>query len=235
MQGHSGSKPNIAAIIPARGGSKGIPGKNLADLGGKPLVAHSILAAKRCALIGRVFVSTDSQEIAEISRQWGAEVPCLRPPEMGRDSARVDEAVMHLLHTLKSTEGYAPEALVTLFPTHPFRSRWLMDELTSKLLVGYRCVQTVKAVTMCGFSHFAASGKRIALLSDDSGLGRRTFYRHYGLYTGVVFHTNFTRELYMHKVGTPAELVDIDEPGDLKQANIIARSWSPETVCSPSV
>ncbi|MBW1723549.1 MAG: hypothetical protein JRH13_15900, partial [Deltaproteobacteria bacterium] len=81
LKGH-GHKPEVLAIIPARGGSKGLPRKNIRDLCGKPLIAYSIEVALRAKLIDRVVVSTEDEEIAEISESFGAEVPFLRPKEM---------------------------------------------------------------------------------------------------------------------------------------------------------
>ena len=79
-------RPEVLAVIPARGGSKGIPRKNIKDFSGFPLIAYSIAAAKQSQLVTRVIVSTDDAEIAEIARQWGAETPFLRPEEFARDN-----------------------------------------------------------------------------------------------------------------------------------------------------
>jgi CMP-N-acetylneuraminic acid synthetase len=88
-------KPEVIAIIPARGGSKGIPRKNIVDLCGKPLVAYSILAARHAELIDRVVVSTEDEEIAEVAKAWGAEVPFLRPKELAKDTSGIGEAISY--------------------------------------------------------------------------------------------------------------------------------------------
>ena len=90
------------AVIPARGGSKGIPGKNLKRIAGQPLIAHSIHAAKRAKHVQRVIVSTDDPSIAEVAREHGAEV-VLRPPELATDSASSESALLQVLEQLEDT------------------------------------------------------------------------------------------------------------------------------------
>jgi N-acylneuraminate cytidylyltransferase len=94
----------IIAIIPARGGSKGIPGKNICPVGGKPLLAWSIEQARQTPQVSRVFVSTDSAEIAAVAREWGAEV-VMRPPEISGDTASSESALIHALDYLGRAEG----------------------------------------------------------------------------------------------------------------------------------
>ncbi len=118
----------VIAIIPARGGSKSIPKKNIVNLGDYPLIAYSIIAAKLSKLISRVVVSTDSEEIAEISRLYGAEVPFLRPEEFARDDSPDIELFQHAIEWLKNNEGYCPEYLVHLRPTTPLRDPELIDK-----------------------------------------------------------------------------------------------------------
>jgi YrbI family 3-deoxy-D-manno-octulosonate 8-phosphate phosphatase len=110
----------ILAIIPARGGSKGIPRKNLLPLAGKPLLAHSILQAKNSPSISRVVVSTDDREIAAVAVEWGAEV-VLRPVELSGDTASSESALVHVLDWLKQKEGYESELVVFLQVTSPCR------------------------------------------------------------------------------------------------------------------
>ena len=88
-------RQEVLAVIPARGGSKGIPRKNIKDFAGFPLIAYSIAAAKQSSLVTRVIVSTDDEEIAEIARQWGAETPFLRPEEFSRDNT-LDLSLIHI-------------------------------------------------------------------------------------------------------------------------------------------
>ena len=109
---------SILAVIPARGGSKGIPKKNLQPLAGKPLVAHSILQARQTPSITRVVVSTDDQEIAAVSHDYGAET-VFRPAELSGDAATSESALIHTLHHLQETENYQPDLLVFLQCTSP--------------------------------------------------------------------------------------------------------------------
>lgn len=121
------SSGKIFAIIPARGGSKGVPKKNIKPLGGYPLIAFSVAAAKLCTEIERAIVSTDSPEIAEIAKSYGAEVPFLRPPELAQDDSPDIDFVRHVLEWLGTNEGSVPDFLVQLRPTTPLRDPALID------------------------------------------------------------------------------------------------------------
>jgi CMP-N,N'-diacetyllegionaminic acid synthase len=117
----------ILALIPARGGSKGIPRKNVMSVGGKPLIAHSILQAQASEQIGRVLVSTDDEEIAQVAREWGAEVPFIRPKEFAGDLSPDIDVFRHALQWLRDEEDYIPEMVVHLRPTGPVREIRLID------------------------------------------------------------------------------------------------------------
>jgi len=110
------------AFIFARGGSKGLPGKNIRPLGGKPLIAWSIEQALAVRRIGRVIVSTDSHEIAAVAREHGAEVPFIRPEELARDDSPEWLAWQHALNYLQDEEGALPDAMVSVPTTAPLRS-----------------------------------------------------------------------------------------------------------------
>jgi len=109
------------AFIFARGGSKGLPGKNIRLLGGKPLIAWSIDHALSVGRIDRVIVSTDSEEIASVARTYGAEVPFIRPAELARDESPEWLAWRHALNYLMETEGVLPDAMVSVPATAPLR------------------------------------------------------------------------------------------------------------------
>lgn len=117
---HPQESPRVLAIIPARAGSKGIPGKNTQILAGKPLIAHAILFAKSIKPISRVVLSTDSDEIAQIGREYGAEVPFIRPSELAADDTPMLAVLQHAVNTI-SESGWVPDILVLLQPTAPFR------------------------------------------------------------------------------------------------------------------
>jgi len=115
------------AVIPARGGSKGILRKNLTSLGGRPLISYSIEASSNAFLLHKTIISTDDLEIAEVCRGLGAEVPLLRPPELASDSAPMVGVLQHALSWLNSHE-VDPDCLVLLQPTSPFRKSAHIDE-----------------------------------------------------------------------------------------------------------
>ena len=121
-------KKLIYALIPARGGSKSIPKKNIYNLGGYPLIAYSIAAAKMARKIDRIIVTTDSEEIADIAKKFGAEVPFLRPAEISGDTATDREFVIHALIWFKKNEGKIPDYLVHLRPIAPLREPRKIDD-----------------------------------------------------------------------------------------------------------
>ena len=125
---------NILALIPARGGSKGIPRKNIRSFAGYPLIAWSIAAAKQSSLVTRVIVSTDDEEIAAVAREWGAETPFLRPAELAQDKTTDLPVFEHALKLLEEIEGYHPEVVVQLRPTSPIRPKTMMDDAIRILL-----------------------------------------------------------------------------------------------------
>ncbi|MBI4370270.1 MAG: acylneuraminate cytidylyltransferase family protein [Elusimicrobia bacterium] len=111
----------MLALIPARGGSRGIPGKNIRPFAGLPLIGHSIKLAQRCARVNRLVVSTDSSEIAQIARDLGAEAPFVRPPDIARDDTPMWPVVRHALASVEKDEGQSYDYVVLLDPTTPCR------------------------------------------------------------------------------------------------------------------
>lgn len=123
----------ITAIIPARGNSKGIPKKNIVNIGGFPLIAYSIAAAKLSKKIDRVVISTDSEEIADIAKQFGAEVPFIRPKKFSGDKSPDLDFIKHALSWFKKNEGKIPTYLVHLRPTTPLRHPSDIDKAIQKI------------------------------------------------------------------------------------------------------
>ncbi len=113
---------STVAFIFARGGSKGLPGKNIRNLGGKPLIAWSVECALSVKAVDRVIVSTDSKEIAEISKSYGAEVPFVRPSELATDLSPEWLSWKHALKYLQESSGHLPEVMVSLPTTAPLRT-----------------------------------------------------------------------------------------------------------------
>jgi YrbI family 3-deoxy-D-manno-octulosonate 8-phosphate phosphatase len=124
----------ILALIPARGGSKSIPRKNIKPLVGYPLIAYSIAAALQSRQVTRTLVSTDDVEIARIAQNYGAEVPCLRPPEYAKDNTPDFPVFTHALSWLKENESYQPDLVVQLRPTSPLRPPECVDQAVQTLL-----------------------------------------------------------------------------------------------------
>jgi len=112
----------ILAVIPARGGSKGLPGKNILPLAGKPLIGWTIEASLACPAITRTIVTTDSQEIADVARQFGAEAPFLRPADLAADDTPGIAPILHAVRWLEEQEGYQAQYVVVLQPTSPLRT-----------------------------------------------------------------------------------------------------------------
>ncbi|HKJ39254.1 MAG TPA: acylneuraminate cytidylyltransferase [Anaerolineales bacterium] len=125
---------DIIAIIPARGGSKGIPHKNIREFAGFPLIAWSIAAGLQSKSVSRVIVSTDDDEIADVAREYGAEVPFLRPSELAQDRTLDLPVFEHALKWLEDIEGYKPDIVVQLRPTSPIRPVDMLDGAIKILL-----------------------------------------------------------------------------------------------------
>jgi CMP-N,N'-diacetyllegionaminic acid synthase len=110
---------NIIAIIPARGGSKGIPRKNIKDLNGKPLIGYILETALKVEEIDRVIVSTENLEIANVAKEFGAEIPFLRPKELAEDSVPTLPVLQHAISYLEENENFTPDIIVLLYATSP--------------------------------------------------------------------------------------------------------------------
>jgi len=148
------------ALVMARGGSKGVPGKNMRVLAGKPLVVHTIEEARKCRLLDRIIISTDSAEIAETARMSGAEVPFLRPQELAGDASPVIDATIHALNWL-ANEGYDPEYSMLLQPTSPLRTSEDMEHVIK--LASDKNADAV--VSVCPSTHHPYLARKI----DSSG------------------------------------------------------------------
>ena len=123
----------ILGLIPARGGSKGIPDKNIKELAGKPLIAYTIKESLKSRFIDRLIVSTDSEKIVEISKNLGAEVPFLRLQELAQDDTPMLPVIKHAIRFLEQKDGYKPDYIILLQPTSPLRNVKHIDEALEKL------------------------------------------------------------------------------------------------------
>jgi len=149
----------LLALIPARGGSKGIPGKNIRPLAGKPLIAHTIAAALQVSALERVVVSTDDPAIATVALEWGAEVPFLRPPELAADDTPGIAPVLHALEQLPDVAQ-----LLLLQPTSPLRSSADIEGL----LAFQRTRQCPSVVSVCVSSKHPQWSYRLAASAELS-------------------------------------------------------------------
>jgi len=143
------TKPEVLAVVPARGNSKSIPRKNIRPLGGVPLIAYSIAAGLQSRAVTRTIVSTDDEEIAAVARQYGAETPFMRPEEFSRDETLDFPVFKHALEWLAVHEDYHPDVLIQLRPTSPFRPPELLDQAV-QLLLDHPQADSVRGVVPSG-------------------------------------------------------------------------------------
>lgn len=226
----------ILAIIPARGGSKGIPRKNIKHLAGKPLIAWTIQAALDSHVFDRIIVSTDDEEINQVSKKHGAEVPFLRPLELASDTAKSIDVVLDLLKKLADKEHYFPDAIMLLQPTSPFRE-------VSDILEVTQLLQTNEAadaiVSVCAVEHpitwlteMTPEGKLISIIDNKTFTFRRQDSQQlyelngsmYLLKTKVIQQeqTFLPKNTFGYVMSTENS-IDIDTPWDFHLAELIMR------------
>jgi CMP-N,N'-diacetyllegionaminic acid synthase len=152
---------STVAIIPARGGSKGIPNKNIVKLAGKPLIVHSIEYSLRCSHIKRTLVSTDDPKIAAVARQSGAEVPFMRPSKLAQDDTPDIPVFAHALEWLLEHENNLPELVVHLRPTTPLRPSGLIERGLQMMLEDPQadCVRSVSEPPHTPYKMWQTKGK----------------------------------------------------------------------------
>ncbi len=228
---------DILAVIPARGGSKGIPGKNLRILFGKPLVAYSIESAQKSPSIGRIVVSTDDPEIAAVAKQYGADV-IWRPADISGDMASSESALMHVLEHLSQTENYEPDLLVFLQCTSPLTAPEDIEGTIRALIHE----NADSALAVAPFCHFLwkrdKTGSAVGINHDKGYRQLRQVRNSQYLETGAVYvmrvkgfrqaeHRFFGRTtMYV----MPRErCLDIDEPGDLLIGEALFRAQQDKT------
>jgi len=159
----------IMALIPARSGSKGVPNKNIRPLSGYPLIAYSIEVAKKSNLIDRVIVSTDSEDYASIAKEYGAEVPYLRPAEIAGDTATDIEFVAHLINWLKENEKYVPKYFAHLRPTTPIRDSRVVDEALDSIVdTDYTALRSCHVMSESSYKTFEIEDNKLKKLCDGN-------------------------------------------------------------------
>jgi len=124
----------ILGVIPARGGSKGIPRKNLKRVAGKPLIAYATEAALKSKLLDRIIVSTEDREIARVAKRYGAEVPFIRPKKLAQDEISTIPVVQHAMKYLEKSEGWRADVIASIQPTSPLIEATDIDSAVNKLI-----------------------------------------------------------------------------------------------------
>ena len=225
----------FVAVIPARGGSKQVPGKNIALVGGKPLIAWSIEAARASSRVERVIVTTDLHSIAEVSQDYGAEVPFIRPGELARDDTPGIEAILHMLSWCEENEGYYPDYVVVLQPTSPLRTTEDIDAAID--LLEDKGAESVVSVTPARdhpwWTKIIDSAGRLSdfIPQTEAIAYRQRLPKVYRL-NGAIYmaqrntlletKTWYTRKTYA-KIMPQERSLDIDTPWDLYLANLVLR------------
>lgn len=230
------NRPHRVCVIFARGGSRGIPRKNIVPLAGRPLIAWSIGIALRCPSIDRVVVSTDDEEIAEVARHWGAEVPFLRPPDLAGDRSPEWLAWRHAIEALQAAPGARPiDVFCTLPATSPLRAVEDVEACLSKLdSGGFDVIITVRDAARSPFYNMVTldddGGAKLVIPSDQPLYRRQDVPTVYDI-TTVAYAAKpdfiMTQSgLFAGRVGAvvvPVErALDIDTPYDLRIAEALA-------------
>lgn len=228
------TKLEVLAVVPARGGSKSIPKKNIKPFAGHPLLAYSIAAGLQASFVDRVIVSTDDEETAEISREYGAEVPVMRPAELALDSTPDLPVFEHLLSWLEQEEAYVPDLIVQLRPTTPVRPPDCVDR-GIEILRDHPQADSVRAVIPSGQNPYKMwrindQGRMLPLLKDGFrepyNMPRQelpaTYWQtgHLDVFRREVLFDkgSLTGDIVLPLILDPGYMVDIDNPLDWERA-----------------
>ncbi|MBI1770256.1 MAG: acylneuraminate cytidylyltransferase family protein [Bacteroidetes bacterium] len=228
---------NILAIIPARGGSKGIKRKNLISIKGKPLIAYSIEHALNSKHINRVIVSSEDDEILAAAVQYGAEVPFKRPKELAEDHVLDFPVFEHALNFLKEKENYEPDVVVHLRPTCPFRKPEWIDQCVERLIQNPEAdsLRSVSEVKQHPYRVFTIdqNGMLLPVMLHEHPLPyllRRQDLPKMYYYNCVIDVTrpktilekrSMTGDRLLPFVIDPDDVIDIDAPDDLKILEVL--------------
>lgn len=217
------------AVIPARGGSKGLPGKNTARLGGKPLIAWTIEAAKASKSLSRVIVSTDDAAIAAAARRCGVEVPFRRPGRLARDTSGTIEVLQHAVRWFEEAGNPRPDVVVLLQPTSPFRTAEDIDALLA-LMRGADSAQTVAKDGSHPMHRFTLRGRELKPLfpgmerggrRQDDAIYRPTGAAYAARYDLLMKEGKLIGKRHRGLVCPPERSIDIDGALDLQLARVL--------------
>lgn len=234
----------ILGLIPARGGSRRIPMKNIKPLNGRPLVAYTIETARACKALSRIVVSTDSDEIAEVAARWGAEVPFRRPAALATAEATELELFDHALGWFHTHEGYVPDLIVLLYPTSPFRRAESIERAVQEMLK-HPEADSLRSVRACSEHPYKmwtlGDGYLRPFVRDPQGTDQHT--RSYHLLPEVYIQNasiyitrpatitakrSTTGDLVIPFVMDEMESIDINTPLDFRLAELLMRETTRE-------
>ncbi|MFC1704343.1 cytidylyltransferase domain-containing protein [Candidatus Omnitrophota bacterium] len=231
-------KKEILAVIPARGGSKGIPWKNLAELCGKPLIQYTVEAAQASALLSRTILSSDDDRIIDYCKKQDIETPFKRPNEFAQDDSPMIDVIKHAVNFLGEKEGYKPDFIVLLQPTSPLRETRHIDEALEKLINSeadsiVSVVEIPHSCTPASIMEFDGAYLKRCVDVDEKDLLRQKKPRSFARNGPAVLA--FTIDCLVNKNSMygdkilpffmkKEESVDIDEKLDLKIAECIMKT-----------
>jgi CMP-N,N'-diacetyllegionaminic acid synthase len=217
----------ILAVIPARGGSKGIPEKNIIDINGRPLIDFTIGESLNSEYIDRVIVSTDSEKIAEISRKCGADVPFLRPKHLADDQSKTIDVLIDLVKQVSLTDGVCVDYIILLQPTQPLRKAFHIDEAIEQIINNnYKSLLSVSLVDDHPILIRTINNKGALenLLNTNSTVRRQDFPMYYKV-NGAIYinkidedfneNTSLNDNIFPYLMEKKYDL-DIDEPFDIE-------------------
>ena len=241
-------QPEVLAIIPARGNSKSIPRKNIKEFAGYPLIAYSIAAALQAETVTRVIVSTDNEEIASVARDFGAEVPFLRPAEFAQDQTADLPVFEHALTWLNENEKYESDVVIQLRPTSPVRPKNCIDNAVS-ILLSHPDADCVRGVVLAGQNpykmwHLDESSGHMQPLLSVAGLAEpynaarqslpKTYWQtgHIDVIrtSSLLEKHSLTGDLILPVMIDPRYTVDIDQPADWPKYEALVCDPDLETV-----
>jgi|TARA_X000001036_G_C20681750_1_gene806159 N-acylneuraminate cytidylyltransferase/CMP-N,N'-diacetyllegionaminic acid synthase len=226
-------------IIPARAGSKRVPNKNIRLLNGKPLIAYTIEAALKSESLSRLVVSTDSEEISKIAKDYGAEAPFLRPKDLAEDETPDQPVFLHVLEDLKDSESYIPDLVLNLRPTSPLKTGDIIDDVIAELSA--KEVDVVRTVSKSegiyhpywsfeidddGFARELVSGIKIKDYPRSQMLPDA--YRINGVVDGmkskVIYNDSLLRSNFKALIIPEINSIDIDTEFDFRMCEMIMSS-----------
>jgi len=225
---------NVLAIIPARGSSKSIPKKNIKLLGNKPLIFYPIELAKSINLINKIVVSTDSEEIAEVAKQLGAEIPFIRDRELAKDQTPMLPVLQHCIRFLEENEGYKADLILLLYPTCPFLKKETVLEAI-KLLEESGCNSIMSVIEDYGRFWKNDTLKNMPVPFYPKKYINRQYYKPLLRENGAIYFSKYSALMSKNKLSGkdtwlidkksvkliimhPSEIVDIDNHEDWKKA-----------------